>query len=301
MPIITHQIAGIVFRSELDTPISCLNSRRFEDFLIETKPPDVVQRYRGVHLDRALPPFTDEEFIKRLAPCIPSANWNTRSPFLNSPAVQALLRSRLEHPESVTIELKPSGVSIFDFEKREIYFFFASGEQEDFLADCLVTPIAFANFLTLFSAVMVHSSSAVINGRAAVFLAPDEGGKTTIAKQAAPGSVLCDDQVVLRRQGDVFMAYGSPWGLITNSSRTAKLGGFFLAEKAERFEILPIKPAAVFEYLWHEHESYRYFLPKKLRAPAFNLLNEACRQAHCYKMYFPKDRLDWDMIDKAMK
>jgi len=301
MPTITHQIAGIVFRSELDTPISCFNSRRFENFLIEHKPPDVVQRYRGVRLDRSLPPFADEELSQRLAPCIPSASWNTHTPFLNSPAVRALLQSRLEHPESVTIEMKPSGVSIFDFEKREMDFFYASGEQEDFLAECLVTPIVFANFLTLFSAVMIHSSSAVVGGRAAIFLAPDEGGKTTIVKSATDGTVLCDDQVVLRKQGDAFMAHGSPWGLITNSTRSSKLGGFFLAEKAERFEILPIKPAAVFEYLWNEHESYRYFLPKNLRLQAFNLLYEACHQALCYKMFFPKDGLDWAMIDKAMK
>ena len=165
-----------------------------------------------------------------------------------------------------------------------------AASRKDFLADCLVTPIVFANFLTLFSAVMIHSSSAVVGGRAAIFLAPDEGGKTTIVKGATDGTVLCDDQVVLRKQGDAFMAHGSPWGLITNSSRTSKLGGFFLAEKAERFEILPIKPAAVFEYLWNEHESYRYFLPKNLRLQAFNLLFEACHQALCYKMYFPKRR-----------
>lgn len=301
MLILTHKIAGVIFRTELDTRISWFQSQRFEKFLIENTSPDVVQRYHGVSIDPLILPTLKKEQIKRLAPCIPSPNWNTNTPFLRSPTVCTLLESRLNHSESVTIELKPSGVSIFDFSERELDFFYSLGEQEKFLAECLVMPIMFANFLTLFSAVMIHSSSSIINNRAAIFLAPDEGGKTTIVKQAVTETVLCDDQVVVRKEGNAFMAYGSPWGVITNSLKTAKVGGFFLAEKAKYFKILPIKPVDIFEYLWNEHESYRYFLPKNLRLLAFNLLYEVCHQSPCYRLLFPKGYMDWGAIDRAMK
>ena len=44
---------------------------------------------------------------------------------------------------------------------------------------------------------MIHSAALVLDGAAALFFAPDEGGKTTIARHALPGMTMCDIQNIM--------------------------------------------------------------------------------------------------------
>ena len=133
----------------------------------------------------------------------------------------------------------------------------------------------FAPFLPVFSAAKIHSSAIVMNSSAALFLAQDEGGKTTVAKNSNGGTVLCDDQVILRRENGIIVAYGSPWGLITTPFESARVGAFFLLEQAEQFELIPIDPVAVMEYMWKEDRGYRMYLPKQLSTRLFEILFDA--------------------------
>jgi hypothetical protein len=300
MLILSHRFAGITFRSELDTRIPYLEYKHFEKFRVKNTAPDVIQRYQGISLDSLSTAGMRAGQEKLITDYVDRASWYSNSPLLNSPVVWELLESRRDHSHSITVEVQSNSVSIFDFAMQELNIFYTLGERERLLGESRIAPDQFATFLTLFSAIMVHSSGLILNNKTAVFLAPDEGGKTTVVRQALSGTVLCDDQVVLRKQGESLMAYGSPWGLITDPCQTAKLGGFFLLEQAEQFELILAKPAVVFDYLWKEHEHYRFFLPKNLRVQTFNLLYAACQQAPCYRMRFPKDYINWDAIEHAM-
>jgi hypothetical protein len=299
--ILSHRLGGIVFRTDSDTPIPDFVSPRFRNFQVENRAHDVRQRYRGIDPVPTSNAPLEGEFLEQLRRCAPSFDPRTPIPLLASPVVREALRSRLLHSESVTVELKPNSVSILDFAEREIDSFYARGKQDEILTRCQVMPIAHAHFLTLFSAFMVHSSALAVDGRAALFLAPDEGGKTTIVSLAPRGTVLCDDQVILRKENKTFMACGSPWGQLRDPAQKARLGGFFLLEKADRFTLRPVKAKAVFEYLWNEHESYRFFLTRDLKRSTFELLHEACHTVPCYRLCFSKEHADWDAIDRALK
>jgi hypothetical protein len=119
-------------------------------------------------------------------------------------------------------------------------------------------------------------------------------------EQSTDGLILSDDQVVLRKENNVVNAHGTPFGRITGGPCSARLGGIFLLEKAEHFELSSLQSVDMLEYIWATLPSYTFFLPNSLRIQAFQILYDACHQVPVYRMRFPKDYVDWDAIDAAM-
>jgi hypothetical protein len=158
----------------------------------------------------------------------------------------------------------------------------------------------FAAFLPGFSALMVHSSGLIRNGRAALFLAPDEGGKTTVLKRSDGGQLLNDDQIIVRQEGDGFIAHATPLGRLTSGPCQAPLGGLFILEKATDFELVPVEPAGLVKRLWDEHHIYTFMLPKSLKRRSFDLFYDLCHRVPAYKMRFPRDHVDWGAVEAAM-
>ncbi len=70
-----------------------------------------------------------------------------------------------------------------------------------------LAPLAHTNGLLL------HASGAVIDGKAFVFAGHSGDGKTTLSRLlAAEGlELLSDERIALRREGESFRAYGTPW------------------------------------------------------------------------------------------
>jgi hypothetical protein len=300
MPILSHRIAGITFQTEIDLHIEYLRYKRFQKFEVENIAPDVLIRYWGVSFDDALEASRKNK--QRLPGYVYQANWYLGSPSLSSKVFWDILEQKSEHSHAITVELYAQTASIFDFVARDLFLLYNKfSDYKEFLTKAQITAISYATFLPLFSATMFHSAGVTLGNKTAIFLAPDEGGKTTVAKQAPPfSSVLCDDQVVLRKQENGVIAYGSPWGMIVDANQAEPLGGLFIIQQAEKFALYPIKPRLVFEYLWKEHYAYHCFLSKDLRIQAFNFLYEICHLVPCYQMQFPKDFVDWDKINRAI-
>jgi len=300
---LTHQIAGITFQTLTDVEISVIQNDFFDQFSVDDIRPDVCHRICGVDRETMMLPVFSKEEKSRISGCVclPKDDLNILP--LRSPLVRERLHSRLRQPEQVGLELNLFSAIIRDHIDREIDFFYVSDCAET-LKDLRLEHIfrrMFTSFLPAFSAVMVHSSALIRHSRAALFLAPDEGGKTTVMKHATYGTKLCDDQIILRRENNTVMAHGTPWGRISGGPRSAKIGGLFLLEKALQFELLPLKPVDAIEYFWKEHLNYRAFLPKNLRLKAFGVISDACHQAPVYRMRFSKDYVDWDALDAAME
>jgi len=85
---------------------------------------------------------------------------------------------------------------------------------------------------------LLHSASAIRNGRAFLFSGVSEAGKTTISRLAPSDVTLLTDEIsYVRKQGDGYVAYGTPF-----TGELAKLGEnvsapiaglYFLAKGAE--------------------------------------------------------------------
>ncbi|MGH9736248.1 MAG: hypothetical protein ACRD8A_16875 [Candidatus Acidiferrales bacterium] len=82
---------------------------------------------------------------------------------------------------------------------------------------------------------LLHASSVVRNGRAFLFTGVSGAGKTTISQLAPPDAVLLTDEIsYIRRSGDGYRAYGTPFaGSLQRSGEnvSAPIGGAFLLEK----------------------------------------------------------------------
>jgi hypothetical protein len=303
MIMLTHRIAGITFRTETDIKAFFVQNDSYDQFLVGGLKPDVYHRICVIDRETLTLPALSKKEKERISRCVCLPDDDLDVPPLRSPVVRDRLNSCLSRPEQVGLELKIFSVIIRDHVDRTVDFFYTSDSSETLKGPRLEPMFRrmFASFLSAFSAVMIHSSGLIRDGRAALFLAPDEGGKTTVLEQSIDGTILCDDQIVLRREDDTVMAHGTPWGHLSGGPQAAKVGAFFLLEKAPQFELIPLKALDAVEYFLKEHLFYRAFLPKNLRSEALEVIIDACHQAPVYLMRFPEDYVDWDAIDAAME
>ena len=330
MFVLNHEIAGITFKTDSDVEIAPLNSDAFKHFLTGYAEPDVYISVCGVGSDTLkLPPLTESEneqiaqclippFLGRGVQTLPFTGLNAETdnpgiktqansvmdiPLLRAPIVRDRLHSCLDHPDQVGLVLHVSSVVIRDHFRRRIDLFYPAEHGEVFRNPLLEHGFRrlFASFLPAFSAVMVHSSALVRSGKTALFIAPDEGGKTTAVRNSTGGTILGDDQIILRKNKDAVLAYGTPWGSLFSSKQTAEVRGLFILEKAKCFELIPLRSVDAVESFWKEHLFYRVFLPKDLRVKAFETVCDACSRAPVYRMRFPKGNIDWEAIDAAME
>jgi len=58
---------------------------------------------------------------------------------------------------------------------------------------------------------LVHAAGVVLRGRGFAFAGHTRAGKTTLARIFPPEAVLGDDLVAVRREGEGFSLYGTPW------------------------------------------------------------------------------------------
>src|ERR1700689_2201851 len=94
---------------------------------------------------------------------------------------------------------------------------------------------------------LLHSASAIRNGKAFLFAGVSEAGKTTISRLAPPDATLLTDEIsYVRKQSAGYIAYGTPF-----TGELAKLGenvsapiaALYLLAKGKENRIDPIPPA----------------------------------------------------------
>jgi len=147
---------------------------------------------------------------------------------------------------------------------------------------------------------MIHSSAIVRHGKSAIFLAPGGGGKTTIVRSSDSGTILSDDQNILRQEMDQIIVYSTPWGRIINGSFQAPLGGIFMIEKAEKFEITEINPREVIQFIWGNNIPFWTHLLKERKIKALDIIINICHHSPVYRLRFPPGYINWDAIDAVI-
>ncbi len=146
----------------------------------------------------------------------------------------------------------------------------------------------------------MHASAVARQGKAAVFLAPDEGGKTTAVRLSPSGAILSDDQVLVRRDKKGFRVSGTPWGLYVDAKVQAPLGGLFLLEKASRFALAPLATHDLVPHIWEEIKNSLSILPKPLKNKAFGIICDIAAALPVYTLSFARGHIDWEAIDRVL-
>lgn len=215
-----------------------------------------------------------------------------------SPRKLALLQTRHDASGRVT-EPGADAVTVLDFKINSGRIKIGSGFVAH-MQEASVGPAILAPFLPSLDACLLHASAIVRNNRAAVFLAPDEGGKTTAVRLAPSGIILGDDQVIVRRRRGKFHAWGTPWGLHVNATEHASLAGLFLLKKEKRFSLTPLPAYSLVPFIWEEIKGSLSILPKPLKKKAFSILCDIAAAAPAWTLAFPKDHIDWQQVDLAL-
>jgi len=223
----------------------------------------------------------------------------TVNPLPGSPRIKALLHHAREHAERYAVEANAQAVTILDFKKKraDIYI---SPEFAPEAASRRIGPAMLAPFLPGFEACLLHASAVVRGGRTAVFLAPDEGGKTTAALLSPEGAILSDDQVLVRRFPEGFRVAGTPWGLHFDAKLQAPLSGFYLLEKGRDFSLTPLSARALVPYIWEEARDSLSILPTAQKKKAFTLICAMAASVQAWKLSFAKGYIDWQAIDETL-
>ncbi len=139
--------------------------------------------------------------------------------------------------------------------------------------------------LALGEGVEVHALGlADEDGSGYLFLGHSGAGKSTTARlwMAQPGAkLLSDDRIILRKHGNTFWMYGTPWhgdAGVSSQGRVA-LSAVFLLEQAQNNQLLPMTPAQAAAELFA-----RAFVPHYLRDGiqfSLNFLEELTRSISC--------------------
>lgn len=132
------------------------------------------------------------------------------------------------------------------FGKIKVYIQNKSGQ----LLFYLFPEILYSFILPEFDGILLHACGVKISDRIFVFLAPSEGGKSTIAKLALKRGLILlnDDRIILRKMKGKFYAFGNPWhGEVEHtSSQWGEVNELFFLRKARRNFVKEIDKKKIF-------------------------------------------------------
>jgi hypothetical protein len=145
---------------------------------------------------------------------------------------------------------------------------------------------------------LLHSASAIRNGKAFLFAGVSEAGKTTISRLAPPDVTLLTDEIsYVRRQGTGYVAFGTPF-----TGELAKLGenvsapiaALYLLAKGDENRIDPVAPG----------DAARSFLAnvlffakdEQLVQATFHSAFEFVSRVPVFRLTFVPDARVWELI-----
>jgi hypothetical protein len=297
-----YRIGDVKIKISSDIVLPVIKSAIYEKFLVPSRDADAhcsfLELSRESFVLKALRAKEKKALLRTL---VFPERWLANPAFL-SPAVREAIRNCPLEPELFHLSLSWNRLIIRNFAANEFHYFYYPENKAD-----MMDPLFLARFrnsisasLVNFSCFLLHGAGAMTKNGAALFLAPDEGGKTTLIKKFNANEVLGDDQVVLRFMENNFYLYSTPFGTMTCGPAKSKLAGIFMIKKSKRFKIRPANANDILRFIWKESFFKTVVLPKTLRTRIFELLYQFCRRIPSYYIHAPIDSLDFAAIDETM-
>lgn len=161
--------------------------------------------------------------------------------------------------------------------------------------------ILLMHYLVNHEGVIAHSAGMSFNGNGYLFPGCSGAGKSTISRNLSGGdkaTLLSDDRIIIRKESDTFMVYGTPWpgdaGIAVN--RSAPLKGVFFLEKSSDNVIEQIDEAealkrfmSVLSVPWYDRDSI---------SDTLSLVSELISKVPLYVLQFKPGKEVVDTFEK---
>lgn len=290
--------AGIHFSIQSDFSLPIHDSAHFTPYLSEAPHPDVTFYISAIPLV--------SKYFSDISSCETNdlqkihgfqKRWATNK-LIRIPQIWKIIKACLKNPELCHIEMAWDHIIINNYKNNQFYFFYSPNHTTN-----LQGPMFHAGFRNLiraafpiFSSFMLHGSGVIINDKAAIFLAPYEGVKTTMSKNFFPQAIISDDQIILKKENKRYFVHSTPFGSLGKNFIQCQLGAFFLLRKASDFYIKKLNQNEILKFIWEEHLLFTITLPLEIRKQSFCLLSDAICNLPCYQLSFSKNGINLKSI-----
>lgn len=145
---------------------------------------------------------------------------------------------------------------------------------------------------------LLHSASAIRNGRAFLFSGVSGAGKTTISRLAPADATLLSDEIsYVRLIGERYFAFGTPFAGdlgISGEKVMAPLRATYFLKKGDRNRISPVSPAAAVSTLLR---NVLFFADdERLVEKVFQTACEFVSRVPVFELTFRPDEEVWNLI-----
>ena len=204
------------------------------------------------------------------------------------------------------------GESIFLFEADEIcnitHLWISKDRKsaeffidESFCSERNISIIETTPFLMCFMSILLHNdgiilhSAGALNGnRGYIFCGKSGSGKTTLSnllKRSGKYILITDESVIVRKQGNGFIIYGSPWkgsGDNIYSCQKGILESIYFIFHGKTNNHIPAEKGFVISNLIKQ--AFPYFWDKELMKKSFSLITSIANEVNCNILHFvPND------------
>jgi hypothetical protein len=150
--------------------------------------------------------------------------------------------------------------------------------------------------------IILHGSGLIRKNKAYIFLAMDNGGKTTLIKNNSDyGIIINDDQIFFSIKDHLAFAHATPFGRISDGPAKAPIAAFFYINKSQTFMIRKSNYRGLINSFWFDNYETFASLPKNLKKKAFNLISDISESVPVFELHADRGNINWDQIDKTVK
>jgi len=157
-------------------------------------------------------------------------------------------------------------------------------------------------FLHRFDAIMFHSSSVVLDDRALLFCGPTGAGKSTVLSLLNHLPVIADDHSLIRKRGDGFIAYGTPFGKEAHRARYGgyRVGAVYFLIKSRECYIRRLTPLQALCWSTRSDQHIRHHLCYNARGYQFDYLCKMFQKVPVYELGFRKEGIDLEGLKASI-
>lgn len=193
-----------------------------------------------------------------------------------------------------------------DIKRRKIqHFYLKENIQDGVNFDSRLITFAYSQILASKQGILLHAAGVVKEGKAYLFFAPANGGKSTVAQLSKKYQILGDDIIALRKIKRDFFAFSTPWKqgkfISSKPSSKVKIKAVFFLKKSNQLYFKPLRPEEALVRTLSKQIHFFLYTERPLVKKIFFSAADFFKTIPAYQMHFNQDNDFWPKLEMAIK